>query len=46
MMTKTSLVGRRLHVALGTPGVMGSGGIHGGDGNVTLKQQLSNQAAR
>lgn len=40
MMTKRSMAGRRLHVALGTPGVMGGGRIHG-DGNVTLRQQLN-----
>lgn len=44
-MTKASMAGRRLHVALGTPGVMGGDGIHGGDGNVILRQQLSNLAA-
>lgn len=45
MMTKASVAGRRLHVALGNPELMGEGGIHRGDGNVTLTQQLSNLAA-
>lgn len=36
---------KRLHVALGTPRVMGGGEIHGGDGNVTFRQQLLKLAA-